>query len=123
MQIKTLDHVALHVADLQTSETFYRDVLRLEQMPRPDFDFPGAWFRLGAAQELHLIAGRDENVQSHSRGTHFAVEVTDIDVWESHLQKVGANIRQKNFRPDGATQIFIEDPDGHFVELCDKAGM
>ena len=58
MKILELNHVAIHVADVERSSAFYRDVLRLEMIPRPAFDFPGAWFRLGAAQELHLIGRR-----------------------------------------------------------------
>jgi len=52
MQTLQLNHVALHVADLERSTKFYTEVLKLEPMPRPDFAFPGAWFRLGADQEL-----------------------------------------------------------------------
>jgi len=32
-----LNHVALHVADIERSVAFYRDVLQLEPMPRPAF--------------------------------------------------------------------------------------
>ena len=60
MKTTQLNHVALHVADVDKSCAFYRDVLQLEPMPRPNFDFPGAWFRLGADQELHLIGDRVE---------------------------------------------------------------
>ena len=57
MQVQQLNHVALHVADVETSVGFYRDVMKLPQLPRPAFDLPGAWFRLGPEQELHLIGG------------------------------------------------------------------
>lgn len=86
-------------------------------MPRPAFDFPGAWFRLGAGQELHLIGGRNEPVVSESRGNHFALRVDDLTVWERHLKSVGASFRPKKQRPDGAWQIFLSDPDGHYIEL------
>ena len=46
MKIRRLDHVAIHVKDVEASSKFYREVLRLEPLPRPMFDFPGAWFRL-----------------------------------------------------------------------------
>ena len=47
MKIFELDHVALHVKDLEASCKFYREVLELASLPRPVFPFPGAWFRLG----------------------------------------------------------------------------
>jgi lactoylglutathione lyase len=117
MSILELNHVALHVADVERSRGFYREVLRLEPMPRPAFTFPGAWFRLGLRQELHLIGGRLEPVASANRGNHFALRVDELDSWEAHFQKLGADARPRKERPDGAWQVFLRDPDGHVVEL------
>jgi lactoylglutathione lyase len=117
MKIHELNHVAIHVADVERSTEFFRHVLRLEQIERPAFDFPGAWFRLGAQQELHLIGGRSEPVSSGSRSNHFALRVDDLTAWEEHLKQVGADFRPRKTRPDGATQIFLRDPDGHTIEL------
>jgi len=118
MEFFQLDHVALHVADVEQSCRFYRDVLTLEPIPRPAFDFPGAWFRLGSTQELHLIGDRDEPVISGNRGNHFALQTDDLDAAEAHLRDNNANIVHRTIRPDGAGQIFVADPDGHIVELC-----
>ena len=54
MKVLQLNHVALHVADVAVSESFYRDVLQLEQLARPAFDFPGAWFRFGRRPGIAL---------------------------------------------------------------------
>ena len=116
MKIHELNHVAIHVADVERSRAFYRDVLRLEPLPRPAFDFPGAWFRLGANQELHLI-GRAGPVAPGSANNHFALRVDDIAVWEKYLQEAGADFRPRKQRPDGVWQIFLRDPDGHYLEL------
>jgi catechol 2,3-dioxygenase-like lactoylglutathione lyase family enzyme len=117
MKVHELNHAAVHIADVERSCAFYRDVLRLEMIPRPAFDFPGAWFRLGAAQELHLIGRRMDSVPPVNVNNHFALRVDDIAAWEKHLQEVGAAFRPRKQRPDGAWQIFLRDPDGHFVEL------
>ena len=118
MKIIELNHVAIFVRDVEKSCHFYATVLRLEPMPRPAFDFPGAWFRLGTVQELHLIGGRtDEAVVSSPRGNHFALQVEDLERWHQHLQSLVAIVRGPVRRPDGATQIFIADPDGHLIEL------
>jgi lactoylglutathione lyase len=117
MRVLELNHVALHVSDLAVSCEFYQTVLRLESLPRPAFDFPGAWFRLGTQQELHLIGGRTELVHSHNRGNHFALRVEGIDLWEQHFQAINAEYRPRKRRPDGAWQIFVRDPDGHMIEL------
>lgn len=118
MKIFELNHVALHVADVARSCEFYQRVLHLPPMPRPAFDFPGAWFRLGDQQELHLIGGRTEPVVAGYRGNHFALLTDDLDGWAKHLASVGADFRPKKLRPDGAEQIFLRDPDGHVIELC-----
>lgn len=118
MRVLQLNHVALHVADVARSVPFYRDVLRLSVMDRPAFDFPGAWFRVGIHQELHLIGDRNAAVHSHPRGTHLALEVDDLDAWESHLEARGAERLPRKPRPDGAHQVFVVDPDGHWIELC-----
>jgi lactoylglutathione lyase len=116
MKILELNHVAIHVADVERSSAFYRDVLRLESLPRPAFDFPGAWFRLGTSQELHLI-GRPGPVALIDGNNHFALRVEDIVAWQKYLEQAGAEFRPMQQRPDGAWQIFLRDPDRHFVEL------
>jgi lactoylglutathione lyase len=115
MIILELNHVAIHVTDVKRSSSFYHDVLRLEAIPRPAFDFPGAWFRLGASQELHLI-GRRGPVASASANNHFALRVDDVAVWQEHLSQAGAEFTTHR-RPDGVWQVFLRDPDGHFIEL------
>lgn len=121
--IKSLDHIALHVSNLKESVSFYSTVLGLLQIPRPAFDFDGAWFGLGEGRELHLIAGRTESVNSFSRRTHFALEILDPAAAESHLVKHKATFNPPKLRPDGAIQIFVTDPDGYWIELCEKSGV
>jgi len=118
MQFLQLNHVALHVADVERSVAFYRDVLKLEPMPRPAFSFPGAWFKLGVDQELHLIGERTREVVSNNRSNHFALLVDDFEAWEKHLIENQVQMAPRRTRPDGALQMYAVDPDGHYVELC-----
>jgi lactoylglutathione lyase len=115
--IAELNHVALHVSDVERSVRFYQNVLRLEPLPRPAFDFPGAWFRLGTSQELHLIGDRNHPVHSGNRGNHFALRVDDLMAWATHLSQTQTEFGGPKSRPDGAMQIFLRDPDGHVIEL------
>lgn len=119
MNILELDHVALHVADVEKSRDFYVKTMQLTELPRPNFDFPGVWFALGP-HELHLIGNREEAVSSHHRGTHFAVRVSDIEPFAERLDECGIEYIRKH-RPDGAKQIFFQDPDGHYAEFCQPA--
>ena len=66
MKTLELNHVAIHVEDVERTCDFYANVLQLTPLPRPGFDFPGAWFLLGAVQELHIIGNREEDVNGLS---------------------------------------------------------
>ncbi len=123
MKTTQLNHVAIHVADVEKSCEFYERVLQLERIPRPAFNFPGAWYRLGGDQELHIIGERDEPTHSHNRGNHYALMVDDMDAWEAFFQEQGIEYAPRRVRPDGAFQIYVTDPDGHYVELCTEPGL
>ena len=119
MEILELNHVAIHVADVERSCAFYREVLGLKQIPRPAFSFPGAWFQLGPSQELHIIGQREGEPLGGPRSNHFALRVPSIREAEAQLKAKGVPYQGPWQRPDGAWQIFLADPDGHFIELCE----
>ncbi len=58
---------------------FYRDIIRLQELDRPDFDFAGAWFAVGdTGQQLHLIRHDGETLRQgpiNTRDGHFAIRV------------------------------------------------
>jgi catechol 2,3-dioxygenase-like lactoylglutathione lyase family enzyme len=116
MEILELNHIAIQVADVARSEMFYREVLLLPAIPRPAFDFPGAWFRLGE-QELHLIGEEGPLTGRDHRANHFAVRVANARDWERRLSDAGVPVRPCKTRPDGAMQVFAQDPDGHWIEF------
>ncbi|MFT4514254.1 MAG: lactoylglutathione lyase [Planctomycetota bacterium] len=118
-RVQSIDHVGIHVADVPTSEAFYRDVLGLAPIERPDLGFPGAWLRIGMEQELHLI-GKNSQPDNPPRERHFAMLIEDAAVWAAHLTSNGVAIDGPRPRPDGALQIFLRDPDGHVIELLCK---
>jgi len=118
MNITQLNHVAILVTDLDRSSRFYTDVLGLKPIPRPDFKFPGAWFQIGADQELHLIAREASPEALPPADRHFALVVDSITDAERLLREKGVEFRGPKPRPDGVQQIFLIDPDGYTVELC-----
>jgi catechol 2,3-dioxygenase-like lactoylglutathione lyase family enzyme len=130
MQIRSMDHVAVIVADVSRSCRFYGVVLGMVEVPRPEsFTFPGAWFRSGSA-EVHLIgeaeAGRAALLQPTyyerelRRGylPHVAFEVADIREAMAHFEAQGVPIAGgPQPRGDGITQLYIRDPDGYVIEI------
>lgn len=124
MKTTQLNHVALQVRDVEKSCAFYGEIMQLQPIPRPAFDFPGAWFLLGADQELHLIGERaDPVVGAASRGDHWALMIDDMDEWEAYFQEKHVEYTPRRTRPDGAYQIYVFDPDGHCLELCTVPGV
>ena len=116
VKIHELNHVAIHVRDLDASIQFYGELLGLPRLPRPAFEFPGAWFAFGR-QELHLIADPtlDDSKRVHH---HFALLVDDTYETRAYLEGKGfQNFRSHGPRPDGPIQLFCYDPDGYLIEL------
>jgi catechol 2,3-dioxygenase-like lactoylglutathione lyase family enzyme len=116
------------VTDLERSRAFYRDVLGLREIPRPAFDFPGAWFAVGDRQ-LHLIVHdtptlRSRGIDSHD--VHVAVRVKSYRATVAFLESKGyardareetRRLRENPAGKAGFPQVFILDPDRHVIEL------
>ena len=131
MQIEAIHHVSLTVTDLERSRRFYREILGLQEIQRPPFNFPGAWLQAGAHQQLHLIVHTNSTFRTgkglDTRDSHFAVRVADYHATVDDL-------RAKGYRDEGAPddftrmilqphatagfpQIYILDPDRHIIEI------
>src|SRR5215472_4263045 len=54
--VRGYSHVAISVTDLDSARAFYIDLLGFEELPRPDFGFPGMWLRVGDLQLHFAIA-------------------------------------------------------------------
>jgi len=119
MKVMRLDHISLHVADVRDSVTFYKEVMGLEEIPRPPFSFQGAWLSLGNGQTLHLIGGRTMQPYWGSRGTHIAFAVVDISRAAAYFEERGVARTPVKERPDGIRQFFVADPDGYCLEICE----
>ncbi|MEY2980609.1 MAG: VOC family protein [Planctomycetota bacterium] len=119
MDVLGIDHVGLHVTDVERSLAFYVDLFGFEQLPRPDLGFPGAWLRIGRTQELHLI-GRNSSPQVPPEERHWSIQVRGLASWHARLAHAGLALRGPKSRPDGAQQLFVRDPDGHVLELLER---
>ena len=127
LKAQSFDHFTIVVADLVASRQFYVDLLGLHEVERPAFDFAGLWLGVGGCL-VHLIevselSGRpgphNHDNRKPSRGLHFAFRIADATQAASVLKQAGVEIVDgPKQRPDGATQVFIRDPDGYLIELC-----
>lgn len=126
LNVRSMDHVTLVVSDVEASRQFYVGLLGLREVERPAFDFDGAWFQCGPVQ-IHVTLSdensglpgwADRNVGRASRGHHFAFQVDDVPQAVQLISNANVQIvAGPKGRPDGATQVYVADPDGHLVEL------
>jgi glyoxylase I family protein len=118
--VESLHHVTVPVRDLERSRRFYGDLLGLEELERPPFDFPGAWYSLGDGQ-LHLIADgggtfrEDDRVEP--RDLHFAIRVERFDEAVELLRSDGVALKVDRHSVTGFPQLYLVDPDGHVIEV------
>ena len=122
------NHLTISVMDLEKVTAYYRDVLLLEQIDEPFKVGRHSWFSLGPGISLHLVAGA-EKVEEHLRGNHFCVSVPSMDEFINHLDQMDVpyyNTKGKpqvtQTRPDGVQQLYIVDPEGHWIEVNDEVG-
>ena len=122
IDIEALHHVAVCVTDLERAKQFYGGILGLEELPRPPFDFGGAWYALGSSQELHLIVHPPtltmrRTTEIDANDGHLAIRVASYQQTLDHLRRHGVECldRPRNLTP--WPQIYVTDPDGNVIEL------
>jgi len=119
------DHTTVHVRDLQKSADFYEKVFGFERIPHPFKDANHVWLRVGAHQQLHIAGGGTGNPVPDIE-VHFAFRVPSITDFMAHLDQL--QVRYRNLagngkvtdRPDGVHQIYLQDPDGYWIEVNDN---
>jgi catechol 2,3-dioxygenase-like lactoylglutathione lyase family enzyme len=108
-----LHHVALVVKDADEALVFYRDVLGLRQIDRPDgARNPGSWLQLGDGQ-VHLFQPADPA----RNPPHFAIEVDDLAATTASLRRHGYTVYEQEHRQGFGYQASVIDPSGNVIEL------
>jgi catechol 2,3-dioxygenase-like lactoylglutathione lyase family enzyme len=110
-----LDHVAIAVADLDHSETFYREVLGLERVYE-QWDPPRVLASGGSGVALFPTEG-EYGGASPAHILHIALRV---DRRNFQAAKAALSAREIDYRFSDhglAHSIYFEDPDGYRLEL------
>jgi len=123
-QIK-VNHIAVHVSDLEASMAFYDEILKLQEIEEPFKDGLHAWYDIGGGAALHLIESV-ERPEDLSKVNHLCFSMEDMDTFIETLNKTkypfesweGQKGKITN-RVDGVRQIYIQDPDGYWLEIND----
>jgi len=117
-------HVAIAVDDLAAARDFYCGIFGFEELPRPDFGFPGMWLGVGALQ-LHFI--ETDELPTPGKGfPHYALYVP-TEKYDETLEALraagvpflGEPVTRVDFETTTVLQAFVTDPSGNVIELTD----
>jgi catechol 2,3-dioxygenase-like lactoylglutathione lyase family enzyme len=116
LKVTQIDHVVLHVTDIERSKSFYMDVLGFEfRREHTDGDQKISFLACGN-QGLDLIEISDGEVYGGKEMNHLALCIAEGERDEimGELAKVGI---EATARPSDPTTVYFADPDGHRIQL------
>lgn len=118
-----LDHVALSVKDLNRSINFYTKVLKLYEITNLTRKEGIRWVSLGDGKELHLVSTIKDPVFIN-KAVHLAFKSANFDALIQELKTLHityfdwpGTVNKITVRADGIKQIYIQDPDGYWIEF------
>lgn len=120
MAILALHHASVLVSDTARALAFYCDVLGLEQETnRPDLGYPGAWLRINAEQQIHLLElpNPEQGLIRPAHGgrdRHLALHSDDLEAIAQRLQAAQLPFTRSQ---SGRQALFCRDPDGNAIEI------
>jgi catechol 2,3-dioxygenase-like lactoylglutathione lyase family enzyme len=120
--LKRIDHVQITVTPAAegNSVRFYRDVLGLREIPKPE---PlrargGAWFDCNGVQ-VHI--GIEEAAGGNDRSKrHLCFLVDDADHARRTFEAAGATIIPDEQPVEGWSRFYVRDPGGNRIEIAQK---
>jgi len=122
-QSPQFNHTTIYVVDMNKSADFYEKAMMLKRISEPFHDNRHIWLKIGEHNQLHIVQGAKE-ITSHEINIHLAFSVPSVENFAKHLDEL--NIKYGNWaqdsktpqvRPDGIKQIYLQDPDGYWIEV------
>ncbi len=120
-----INHTAIYVVDIQKTGDFYSNIIGLDTVPEPFHDGKHIWYSTGAHTMLHVIAGATAK-KDYYKNQHTCFTVPDFNQFIKKLQAlnwpyedVAGNKNAITTRVDGVHQIWLQDPDGYWLEIND----
>jgi lactoylglutathione lyase len=118
-----VNHLAIYVVDLQKSANFYEKIMELKKIEEPFHDGKHVWLKMGEHCQLHIISGAGSDIP-HDINIHLAFSIPSLEEFIKHLKaeniKFGnwaQNSETPQVRADGIKQIYLQDPDGYWIEV------
>lgn len=118
LKVTGINHVVLHVADVERSKRFYVEVLGFEDRNVPVGPRMKASFLACGAQGLDLFEVASGDVHGGEEMNHMALSVAaDLDEIVAELSRIGVETSGRTPR----NTVFIADPDGHRIEMLPRS--
>jgi catechol 2,3-dioxygenase-like lactoylglutathione lyase family enzyme len=107
-----INHVVLHVSDVERSKRFYMDVLGFEQR---NINPNGTMVFLRCGQQGLDLFERSGDVHGGEEMNHMALNIDggDLDEIIDAMTRLGVTISERTRR----NTVMILDPDGHQIEM------
>jgi lactoylglutathione lyase len=123
----TYNHNALSVTDANRSAAFYKNVFQLTEITNRTQMDGIRWISLGEGKELHLVSVIKEPV-TINKAVHFALNTNNMDGLVKRLKELKivysdwpGKPNTVTIRADGVKQIYLQDPDGYWIEVNDAS--
>lgn len=122
--IISMRYVILYVEDFERSLRFYRDILglpvRAQHGTYVEFDTGYTILAFNTRQGGREATGLTiPDAPSHSQTLELGLVVDEVSTIIKSFRQQGVTIlKEPSLKPWGQTVAYIEDPDGHLIEIC-----
>jgi len=120
-----INHTAIFVKDLKVTKNFYEDIIGLDKIPEPFHDGKHAWYSIGPGVSMHVIEGASSS-KEYYKNQHTCFSVASVENFTAVLKEnkisfedVAGKKSAITTRVDGVRQIWLQDPDGYWLEIND----
>ncbi|MGI0132577.1 MAG: VOC family protein [Thermoplasmata archaeon] len=125
-----LDYAGIRVSDLERSVRFYTEGVGLRELRRETMTHGGIWVLLQdpvSHQQLELNwyppgSRYDVPFVTGEGLDHLGLRVEDLDAARQRLVLAGARPVDRIEREGDPSIVYLEDPDGHWLELFQPHG-
>lgn len=115
LPIKGIFEVAIRVKSLARAESFYKDVLGLEEGVR---DERRNWLFLRAGGDAGMVVLQEDKGEWPTQHFAFTVNEADIQRAAALLKDKGVSVSEPVYHEwMNSVSVYFDDPDGHALEL------
>ena len=117
MPVDLLHHFTILTKDVEETSEFLKTALGFTDGYTPEVDFPLAWLYCGEQPVIHVVGKGSPGDTGGGRIDHVAFNCSDYPGVKARLDACGATQKEQTQPKIGVHQIFVEIPEGVWLEL------